>query len=100
MLAAQQALAEAALNAEGASAALTGSVRITSSTVMCHYVLPPFLNDLHAATALALLTMVGTGLFQEEAYFAPLALAMILALAGMIVGAAVRSGLLDRPVAD
>jgi hypothetical protein len=54
-------------------------------------------NDLHAATALALLTMVGTGLFQEEAYFAPLALAMIMALAGMIVGAAVRSGVLDRP---
>ena len=40
VLAAQQALAEAALIAEGASAALTGSVRITSSTVMCHYVLP------------------------------------------------------------
>ncbi len=46
VLAAQQALAEATLIAEGASAALTGSVRITSSTVMCHYVLPPFLNDL------------------------------------------------------
>jgi len=46
VLAAQQSLAEAALIAEGASAALTGSVRITSSTVMCHYVLPPFLLDL------------------------------------------------------
>jgi DNA-binding transcriptional LysR family regulator len=46
VLAAQQALAEATLIAEGASAALTGSVRITSSTVMCHYVLPPFLLDL------------------------------------------------------
>ncbi|MDQ2632415.1 MAG: hypothetical protein M3Y78_01615 [Pseudomonadota bacterium] len=54
-------------------------------------------NGLHAATALALLTMVVTGLFQEEAYFAPLALAMFMALAGMILGAAVRSGLLDRP---
>lgn len=54
-------------------------------------------NDLHAATAFALLTMAGTGLFQEEAYFAPLALAMFMALAGMIVGAAARSGLLDRP---
>ena len=53
-------------------------------------------NDLHAATALALLTMVATGLFQEEAYYAPLALAMIMALAGMIVGAAARSGVLGR----
>jgi hypothetical protein len=56
-------------------------------------------NDLHAAAAFALLTIVGTGLFQEEAYFAPLALAMFMALAGMIVGAAGRSGLLDRPAA-
>lgn len=43
---AQAALAEASLRAEGASAAPTGSVRITSSTVMCHYVLPPLLYDL------------------------------------------------------
>ena len=56
-------------------------------------------NDLHAAAAFALLTMVVTGLFQEEAYFAPLALAMFMALAGMIVGAAARSGLLDLPAA-
>ena len=54
-------------------------------------------NDLHAAAAFALLTMVGTGLFQEEAYFAPLALAMFMALAGMILGAAGRSGMLDQP---
>lgn len=46
VLTAQQALAEATLMAEGASAALTGSVRITSSTVMCHYVLPALLADL------------------------------------------------------
>jgi hypothetical protein len=57
-------------------------------------------NNLHAAAAFALLTIVGTGLFQEEAYFAPLALALFLALAGMIVGAAGRSGLLDRPAVD
>jgi len=44
--AAQASLAEATLMAEGASAALTGSVRLTSSTVMCHYVLPPLLYDL------------------------------------------------------
>jgi DNA-binding transcriptional LysR family regulator len=43
---AQAALAEASLRAEGASAAPTGSVRITSSTVMCHYVLPPLLYEL------------------------------------------------------
>ncbi|MDB5539444.1 MAG: LysR family transcriptional regulator [Devosia sp.] len=49
VLVAQQALAEASLLAEGASAALTGSVRITSSTVMCHYVLPPLLYELREA---------------------------------------------------
>lgn len=49
VLVAQQALADAALMAEGASATLTGSVRITSSTVMCHYVLPPLLYDLREA---------------------------------------------------
>lgn len=46
VLFAQQALADASLVAEGASAQLTGSVRITSSTVMCHYVLPPLLYEL------------------------------------------------------
>jgi DNA-binding transcriptional LysR family regulator len=40
------ALAEASLVAEGASATLTGSVRITSSTQTCHYVLPALLADL------------------------------------------------------
>lgn len=43
---AQNALAEASLMAEGASAAPAGSIRITSSTVMCHYVLPPLLYDI------------------------------------------------------
>jgi DNA-binding transcriptional LysR family regulator len=47
--AAETSLAEATLLAEGASAALTGSVRITSSTVMCHYTLPPLLYDLRQA---------------------------------------------------
>ena len=46
---AQRALAEAALMAEGTSAALSGAIRITSSTVMCHYVLPPLLADLRQA---------------------------------------------------
>jgi DNA-binding transcriptional LysR family regulator len=43
---ARNALAEAAVRAEGATSALSGSVRITSSTVMCHYVLPQMLYDL------------------------------------------------------
>ena len=43
---AQRALSEATLMAEGSSAALAGSVRITASTVMSHYVLPPLLARL------------------------------------------------------
>lgn len=46
---AQRALAEAAIMAEGSTGALSGSVRITSSTIMCHYVLPPLLRDLREA---------------------------------------------------
>jgi len=44
--AARSALAEAQLVAEGTSAALSGSVRITSSTVTCAYLLPPLIADL------------------------------------------------------
>ncbi|MDP1732693.1 MAG: LysR family transcriptional regulator [Devosia sp.] len=43
---AQRALAEAAILAEGSTSALSGSIRITSSTVTSHYVLPPLLRDL------------------------------------------------------
>lgn len=50
-------------------------------------------NDLHAATSLGLIAMIANGLFQEEAYFSPLALALFLALAGMILGAALRSSI-------
>jgi len=50
-------------------------------------------NSLHAAAALSLLVMVTNGLFQEEAFFSPLALALYLGIAGMILGAAVRTGL-------
>ena len=53
-------------------------------------------NALHAAAALALLAVVANGLFQEEAFFAPLALALYLGLAGMIIGAAARTGLEER----
>jgi len=41
---AQERLAEAALVAEGATGALEGTVRITASTVVSHYVLPPLLR--------------------------------------------------------
>ena len=44
--AAQKALAQAALMAEGSSAELAGSVRLTASTVTSHYVLPPMLRVL------------------------------------------------------
>jgi len=53
-------------------------------------------NSLHAAASFAILGVLVTGLFQEEAYFAPLALAMFLGLAGMILGAAIRTGLIER----
>lgn len=46
---ARDSLAEAVLRAEGANPAVTGSVRITSSNIVCHYVLPPILRDLRAA---------------------------------------------------
>lgn len=52
---AERALAEAALMAEGSSAALGGSVRITTSTVMANYVMPPIMARLRLAQpALAL----------------------------------------------
>lgn len=44
--AAEQSLAEAALVAEGSAGHLEGTVRITSSTVTSHYILPPLLRDL------------------------------------------------------
>ena len=43
---AQRALAEAAIIAEGGQAELDGTVRITSSTVTSHFILPPLLRDL------------------------------------------------------
>jgi DNA-binding transcriptional LysR family regulator len=43
---AQRALAEAAIMAEGTASALSGSIRITASTVTSHYILPPLLKDL------------------------------------------------------
>jgi DNA-binding transcriptional LysR family regulator len=43
---ATRALAEAELVAEGQSAALGGTVRLTASTVISHYVLPPMLAEI------------------------------------------------------
>lgn len=43
---AERALAEASLVAEGSAGQLEGTVRITSSTVVSHYILPPLLRDL------------------------------------------------------
>jgi DNA-binding transcriptional LysR family regulator len=42
---AERSLAEAAIVAEGTSGDLSGTVRITSSTVTSHYILPPILGD-------------------------------------------------------
>jgi len=50
-------------------------------------------NGLHVAMAFTLLSIVANGLFQEEAYFAPLSLTSFLALGGMIIGAGVREGM-------
>ena len=46
---AEQALAEASLVAEGSAGQLEGTVRLTSSTIVSHYVLPPMLRDLRRA---------------------------------------------------
>ena len=46
VLGAQKALAEASLIAEGSSETLSGTIRITASTVTAHYILPPFLRRL------------------------------------------------------
>jgi hypothetical protein len=48
-------------------------------------------DRLHAAGALGLLTIAVNGIFQEEALFAPLALGMLAALAGLMLGRAYRA---------
>ncbi|WP_170975715.1 hypothetical protein [Rhizobium sp. FY34] len=53
-------------------------------------------NALHAAVSLCLIWMLFNGLFQEEAYFAPLALASLLGLTGMMLGAGIRTGVLSE----
>jgi hypothetical protein len=44
----------------------------------------------YAATAFAILTVTVNGIFQEEALFAPLAMGLVLALAGVLLGRAYR----------
>ena len=44
--AAEQSLAEAALVAEGSAGQIEGTVRITASTIVSHYILPPMLREL------------------------------------------------------
>jgi len=48
VLTAERALSEALLVAEGSSAALGGTVRITASAMISHYVLPPMLKTIRA----------------------------------------------------
>lgn len=43
---AQRAIAEAVMMAEGTATTLTGTVRLTSSAVTSHFILPPFLRQL------------------------------------------------------
>jgi hypothetical protein len=52
-------------------------------------------NSLHAAAALSLLSIVANGLFQEEAYFSLLTLAIFLGLAGMVLGAGIRTQVIE-----
>jgi hypothetical protein len=47
-------------------------------------------SRLYAAGCFALLTVTANGIFQEEAIFAPLALGMVLAFAGLLLGRAYR----------
>ncbi|MBA4782617.1 MAG: hypothetical protein H2045_05300 [Rhizobiales bacterium] len=51
-------------------------------------------QSLHLAAGFALLTVLVNGIFQEEALFSPSALGLIIALNGMILGAAIRTGAL------
>ncbi len=57
---ATRALSEAALIAEGQSTALGGTVRITASTVISHYVLPEMLSDIRRKFPAVALELVPT----------------------------------------
>lgn len=49
-------------------------------------------HSLHIAAGFALLTVLVNGIFQEEAIFSPSGIGLIMALNGMILGAAMRTG--------
>lgn len=57
---AERALSEAVLMAEGSSAALAGTVRLTASTVISHYVLPPMLGAIRQAFPAVALELVAS----------------------------------------
>lgn len=48
---------------------------------------------LHLAAAVGTISILVNGIFQEEALFAPLAMGLMLALAGVAIGSAVREGI-------
>jgi hypothetical protein len=50
-------------------------------------------NGLQLAVGFAILAVLANGFFQEEALFAPLSMALHMTVAGMILGAAIRTGL-------
>lgn len=49
-------------------------------------------NSLHIVAGFALITILVNGIFQEEALFSPSGFGLIMALNGMILGAAIRTG--------
>lgn len=53
-------------------------------------------NGLHLAAGFGMLAMLANGIFQEEALFAPLSMALYLMLAGVVIGASIRTGL-EKP---
>jgi hypothetical protein len=53
-------------------------------------------NRCCAAVALSVLVVGVNGIFQEEALFAPLAMGMVLALAGLLLGRGCRASLRER----
>ena len=55
---AEKALSEAALMAEGSSAALGGTVRLTASAMVSHYILPPMLSAIRQAFPAVALELV------------------------------------------
>ncbi|MEP3671530.1 MAG: hypothetical protein ABJM86_01130, partial [Hyphomicrobiales bacterium] len=49
-------------------------------------------NSLHIVAGFALITILVNGIFQEEALLSPSGFGLIMALNGMILGAAIRTG--------